>query len=82
MRRKRFCYFEARNSTTPWGGTVAEYTGPPTGKSLCAHRSLKCVGAEFRLTADQLTVICAGEEPRLNNPIARPPSDSGLAQTS
>src|ERR1700674_3463599 len=75
-------YLATRSSTTPWAGTVTEYSAPFSFRSLWAQRSFTRAGADFRPRSDHLTVIFAGVLPRLNSPIACPPSKSGLAQTS
>src|SRR5690242_399351 len=75
-------YGFTRSITTPCAGTVAEYSSPLNLTSLCVQRSLPFFGADFHPTSVHFTLIFSDSSPRLNIPIASPPSDSGLVQTS
>src|SRR5207244_10758228 len=65
--------------TTPWAGTVTEYSAPSSLRSSWAQRSRALAGADFIPRSVHWTVIFAGAPPRFNNSMGCPPLKSGLA---
>src|SRR5262249_40123503 len=76
------CYDVTFNIATPCGGTIAVYSVPSNFTSLCVQRSRAFFGVPFNPISSHFTLTCACALPRLNIPIAIPPSASVLVQIS